>query len=257
MRAQDEKIKGFSLLELLVVVVIIGVISGVGYPKFNEWRIDRETRSSVIKIKSLFDGINAQVKRGQYAFVQVHIKEAIDTDKKRKLFVTSKGMQPAKLGNLIFDGTSTWWSNINGRCNTDTSIVGYWDDDPTEGSDKIEVRQIKLDNVATTWVNTHAAVCFGKNEKWFSAAGDLASDPSPPSEGGEPAMDSLLKTPKNQLFVCRRTAAMSKCDVNETANKGEGAPESTHKQLFKIEWSRFGNLALKKWDKKKAKWVNQ
>ena len=53
MRAQDEKIKGFSLLELLVVVVIIGVISGVGYPKFNEWRIDRETRSSVIKIKSL------------------------------------------------------------------------------------------------------------------------------------------------------------------------------------------------------------
>ena len=51
MRAQDEKIKGFSLLELLVVVVIIGVISGVGYPKFNEWRIDRETRSSVIKIK--------------------------------------------------------------------------------------------------------------------------------------------------------------------------------------------------------------
>ena len=70
-------------------------------------------------------------------------------------------------------------------------------------------------------------------------------------------MDSLLKTPKNQLFVCRRTAAMSKCDVNETANKGEGAPESTHKQLFKIEWSRFGNLALKKWDKKKAKWVNQ
>ena len=163
MRAQDEKIKGFNLLELIIVVVIIGVISGVGYPRFNEWRIDRETRSDVYKIKSLFEGINAQVKRGQYAFVQVHIEEAIDTDKKRKLFVTSKGMQPAKLGNLIFDGTSTWWSNINGRCNTDTTIVGYWDDDPTEGSDKIEVRQIKLDNVATTWVNTHAAVCFGKN----------------------------------------------------------------------------------------------
>ena len=27
-----------------------------------------------IKIKSLFEGINAQVKRGQYAFVQVHIE---------------------------------------------------------------------------------------------------------------------------------------------------------------------------------------
>ena len=256
MRKQDEKIKGFNLLELIVVVVIIGVISGVGYPKFNEWRIDRETRSAVFKIKSLFEGINAQVKRGQYAFVQVHIEEGLE-EGKRKLFVTSKGMQPAKLGNLIYDGTSSWWNNIDGRCNTDTSIVGYWDDDPSEGSDKIEVRQIKLDNVATTWVNTHAAVCFGKNEKWFSAAGDLASDSSPPSEGDGPAMASLLATPKNQLFVCRRTATMSKCDIDETANEGKGAPKSTHKQLFKIEWSRFGNLVLQKWDNKKAKWVKQ
>ena len=256
MRAQDEKIKGFNLLELIIVVVIIGVISGVGYPRFNEWRIDRETRSDVYKIKSLFEGINAQVKRGQYAFVQVHIEEGLE-EGKRKLFVTSKGMQPAKLGNLIYDGTSSWWNNIDGRCNTDTSIVGYWDDDPSEGSDKIEVRQIKLDNVATTWVNTHAAVCFGKNEKWFSAAGDLASDSSPPSEGDGPAMASLLATPKNQLFVCRRTATMSKCDIDETANEGKGAPKSTHKQLFKIEWSRFGNLVLQKWDNKKAKWVKQ
>ena len=30
MRTQDEKIKGFNLLELIVVVVIIGVISAVG-----------------------------------------------------------------------------------------------------------------------------------------------------------------------------------------------------------------------------------
>ena len=47
MRAQDEKIKGFNLLELIVVVVIIGVISAIGYPKFSDWRLDRETRNSV------------------------------------------------------------------------------------------------------------------------------------------------------------------------------------------------------------------
>ena len=53
MRAQDEKIKGFNILELIVVLVIVGVISAIGYPKFSDWRVDRETRNSVIKIKTI------------------------------------------------------------------------------------------------------------------------------------------------------------------------------------------------------------
>jgi prepilin-type N-terminal cleavage/methylation domain-containing protein len=243
MRAQDEKIKGFSLLELLVVVVIIGVISGVGYPKFNEWRIDRETRSSVIKIKSLFDGINAQVKRGQYAFVQVHIKEESDS-----LHVTSKGMKPAKLASLINDSTSTWWSDINSRCNTDETA--YWDDDPHQGRNSIEVRQIVLDNIATTWTKKTVAVCFGKNERWFSATSNFSSSPPPPKEeeGGGLSMQSMLNSPSNQLIVCRRTSTQSQCDQ---------ADPSASEQSFKIEWSRFGNVKLEKWDKRNGSWTLQ
>tara|TARA_B100001939_G_scaffold25301_1_gene20484 strand:+ start:22 stop:753 length:732 start_codon:yes stop_codon:yes gene_type:complete len=243
MRAQDEKIKGFSLLELLVVVVIIGVISGVGYPKFNEWRIDRETRSSVIKIKSLFDGINAQVKRGQYAFVQVHIKEESDS-----LHVTSKGMKPAKLASLINDSTSTWWSDINSRCNTDEAA--YWDDDPHQGRNSIEVRQIVLDNIATTWTKKTVAVCFGKNERWFSATSNFTSSPPPPKEeeGGGLSMQSMLNSPSNQLIVCRRTSTQSQCDQ---------ADPSASEQSFKIEWSRFGNVKLEKWDKRNGSWTLQ
>ena len=243
MRAQDEKIKGFSLLELLVVVVIIGVTSGVGYPKFNEWRIDRETRSSVIKIKSLFDGINAQVKRGQYAFVQVHIKEESDS-----LHVTSKGMKPAKLASLINDSTSTWWSDINSRCNTDETA--YWDDDPHQGRNSIEVRQIVLDNIATTWTKKTVAVCFGKNERWFSATSNFTSSPPPPKEeeGGGLSMQSMLNSPSNQLIVCRRTSTQSQCDQ---------ADPSASEQSFKIEWSRFGNVKLEKWDKRNESWTLQ
>ena len=70
MRVQDEKIKGFNVLELIIVIAIIGVLSAVAYPNFSDWRKDSETRNSVVKIKSLIEGINAKVKRDQYAFDQ-------------------------------------------------------------------------------------------------------------------------------------------------------------------------------------------
>ena len=74
MQVPEEKIKGFSILELIVVVVIIGIVSAIGYPNFTEWRKDREVRAAAVDIRSLIEGINAQVQRGQYVFVQVHVR---------------------------------------------------------------------------------------------------------------------------------------------------------------------------------------
>ena len=60
---QKQDIKGFSLLELLVVVVIVAVISAVGYPKFMDWRKDREVRLAAENISSMISGIVAQTQR--------------------------------------------------------------------------------------------------------------------------------------------------------------------------------------------------
>ena len=239
MRVQDEKIKGFNVLELIIVIAIIGVLSAVAYPNFSDWRKDRETRNSVVKIKSLIEGINAQVQRGQYAFVQVDVEEDDG------LIVTSKGMKPKTLATLLNNGESGWWVRPNERCN----IVdeAYWDEDPDPDRnqiidlDKIEVRQIVLDNVATTWRDKIGAVCFGKNDQWYSGNGELVS-----SSGDDVIVDSYL-------FICNRSNTRSQCDIDNVT----GEPTTEHDHLYVIEWSRFGNIKLEKWNKRDAEWIEQ
>ena len=241
MRVKDEKIKGFNVLELIIVVAIIGVLSAISYPNFSEWRKDRQVRSDVIKIKSLIEGINSQVQRGQYAFVQVHVKEGELVSGDDGLIVTSKGMKPKTLATLLNTEGSTWWVEPNGRCNI--ADEAYWDEDPDSDKDldKIEVRQIVLDNVATTWLDDEGAVCFGKNDQWYSGNGELVS-----SSGDDVIVDSYL-------FICNRSNTRSQCDIDNLT----GEPTTEHDHLYVIEWSRFGNIKLEKWNKRDLEWIEQ
>ena len=75
MRVQEKNIKGFNILELLVVIVIISVVSAAAYPNFSSWRKERELRGAAGEIKNLFSNISSQVQRGLYAFVQVEVTE--------------------------------------------------------------------------------------------------------------------------------------------------------------------------------------
>ena len=111
MQAQEKKIKGFSQIELIVVVVLIGIVSAIGYPNFSEWRKDRLVRNDVYEIKSLIEGITAQVQRGQYAFVQVHFDVESDGD----FTVVSKGMKPTTLGDKL-NIDNSFRDNPSTRC---------------------------------------------------------------------------------------------------------------------------------------------
>ena len=72
MRVLAKNIKGFNIIELLIVIVIVGILSAVAYPNFNDWRGEREVRGASVKIKNAIQAINSQVQRGMYGFVQVY-----------------------------------------------------------------------------------------------------------------------------------------------------------------------------------------
>ena len=240
MRVPDEKTKGFNILELIVVLLIVGIVSALGYPEISKWRKDREVKSFAIATKTLIEGIVAQVQRGQYAFVQVRVDEIAETqdeDSDRVLTITSKGMKPETLANFLNDRESAWRTNAAGRCNIEDP--DYWDADGGT-DDLIEVREIQVENLATTFRGSGdseaiGAICFGKNDQWFSGAGQLAV-------GG---------VPDSALFICDIGVDRNTCEVNDT-----GSPEVEHRYLYSIEWSRFGNVVLARWNNN-AGWVNQ
>ena len=225
MRVQEKNIKGFNILELLVVIVIISVVSAAAYPNFSSWRKERELRGAAEEIKNLFSNISSQVQRGLYAFVQVDVKEDA-TDK--TLTITSKGMHMDTL--MATARTEDWTTDMKIRCNHTQT----WDDEGGPDNRKLEVAELIYDNVAINFSGStlRGTVCFSKDGTYYSTAGALETDPF--------------------FYICRRSSTNTRCDVSDT-----GVPDEELDNVFAINWSRFGNITLEKWSKTKEDWVLQ
>ena len=96
MLVQEKKIKGFSLLEILVTLCLVGIVSALAYKPITDWNKQREVDNSAIKVKTLFTNINAQVQRGLYGFVQIYVRTH-----KNSITIASRGMNTSTLAQKI------------------------------------------------------------------------------------------------------------------------------------------------------------
>jgi len=230
MQVLEKNIKGFNILELIVVLAIIGVISAAAYPKFSTWKQSREVRTDALKTKKIFESITAQVQRGQFAFVQVLIGVNDDS-----VVLTTRGMKTDTLAQKINDGDSNWNKTPSSRCDLSGD---YWDVDGLVAND-IEVQSVTFTDI-TTNLKIDSAVCFSKNARWFSGAGGLLSGDT----------DAVVD---ESLLICKREGN-NNCELNETT----GLPEDDEENLlYSLDWTRFGEINLDKWSYKKVDWVMQ
>jgi prepilin-type N-terminal cleavage/methylation domain-containing protein len=158
---QNQAIKGFTIIELLVVLVLIGIISAVGYPSMSGWRIDRDVRSATEKISSLFTNITIRTKNNSYPFVQVNIKKPLSG--------SSKGM-PQELFNDKLNNEATISCTDND-----------WDDD-----DKVQtVSSYQLvDEVFINMSSGSGSVCFSNDGAYFDETLSFPNVNAPGSKEG-------------------------------------------------------------------------
>ncbi len=235
----EKNTKGFNLLELIVVISIIGILSVAAFPNFSAWQKERRVRDAAVQIKETLTSINAQVKRGLYAYVQVYFEQTPDG-----LEVISKGMKIDSFTSLINNesGDNNWYDADFEKCNTTNATLkpdaaGFWDDWGGTSNNN-EVRRVLLDVGSTI---AEGAVCFSKSGKHYYGEGDLDG-------------------PAEVILVC----ASENCAVDDAGFPGQDLntndkDDYTEKRNFayRVLWTRFGDISLQQWNPKLERFIDK
>ena len=246
MQMQVKKVKGFSLLELIIVIAIIGAMSATAFGPFMKWRAEREVRSQATKVASMMRSIFSQVQRGQYSFVQLDIYRD-----GKELVLETNGLKLKEFTDLVRDkwdgSTKKEFHKFDTRCSMDIN----WDDEGAT-SNELTVQQIKIDETKVLMgfayidkasnaekdskpiPDSGGTICFSKDGTYYSVSDIFYNTTSAGFEITE------------NLYVCQKSAG-------NFCQKGGGSDPS-QANFFRIEWSRFGSINLYKWANN---WVTQ
>ena len=219
---QKQNIKGFTLLELLVIIAIIGVVAGLGFPRFEKWSMDRLVRTQAEKVASILSVASTQVERGSYPYVRVEF----ETNK----YITVKGIDATTLSNNLNSGTQP-------KCKaTDMN-----------GSDTITT--LTLDEKVNVYhLVAKAAICFSKGGKYFDQFGSADSQLNT-------LLDKLTGT-NNIIVICHQRVTTCNPPTKkflplQTATKDGNFP------VYLVKYSRFGIVNKYKYSYEKKKYINQ
>ena len=246
MRVQEKNNKGFNILEIVVVLALVAIITGIAIPNFSSWNKERKTKSAAQKMATLISNITSQVQRGKYGFVQFRVEDStLGTADQVYVIVTTNGMKMNTLMSMVNDGDHVWNSDTGNTTWCDINNNTYWNDIGSANSDVPEVGYSRFKDIAVNFKRTVGAVCFSTEGTWYSGAGSFVS-----GADADISVDPVM-------FVCRRRNIDTVCEISET----DGIPTvdtiKNNEPIFAINWTRFGNVTLEKWSSKKNEWILQ
>ena len=73
-----KKIRGFTILELLVVLAVMGVFTAIAYPNISSWITDREVKKEVYETVAFIKERKAEVTSGKYGMTQIVLRPNLE-----------------------------------------------------------------------------------------------------------------------------------------------------------------------------------
>ena len=228
---QNQDIKGFTLLELLVVISLVAIISAVAYPNFSSWKKEREVRGATEKIAGMISNVATQTQRGNFSYSQFWV---LPIQGQSTVFFT-KGMKKNNFTSIINSGATPTCRRVQSghwdTLHTTTKNIGgtiygdyYEVYDPESGIGSIEIAtHLKLDS----------AVCFGTNGSYYKVVNGL-------SKGSNTNINLEGVPTANYIIICT---------LDNAKKFGQKCPRKLglEKPAYLVKWSRFGNVTKYKW----------
>ena len=100
------KSKGFTIIELLVVLAVMGVFTAIAYPNIMSWITDREVKKEVYETVTFIKERKAEVTSGKYGMTQIILQPNLEV----------YTMSPANFNNTYYGISSNNSYKTNKQC---------------------------------------------------------------------------------------------------------------------------------------------
>ena len=224
---KKKKSNGFTIIELLVVLAVIGVFAGIAYPNISNWITDRNIKKEVYETVTFIKERKAEVTSGKYGMVQVLLNDQLE------VFT----MSPEKFSDIYKDFSSPYPSHKQNYTCGFSDTAGF----------TIESKYSSHDfgvNASNSNVNVYPSAYHNPMRSAICITKDGSIDYYRPNQNFQVNDDATGKKVDAFVFCSKSNTKDSWCNYN-----------SNYDFRYMITLDRFQNIKIFKYNKSKNKWM--